>query len=91
MVTVETGNIYLTVFGAINLGSLPYLLIKLYMAVRDYDNLADDYIITLDIIQKKDALIGQLQSKRDKHKQELASWKKQKYNLQQRIKELEGE
>ncbi|CAM0110036.1 hypothetical protein VPH166E361_0127 [Vibrio phage 166E36-1] len=32
--------------------------------------------------------LGEFQSKRDKHKQEQASWAKQKANLKNKIKEL---
>ncbi len=88
---------YLPAFVLVCLVLVPFVSIKWYLATKAYKRVMKGWTRTVNVndqlmedLQKKDYLIGRLQSKRDKHKQELASWKKQKYNLQQRIKELEG-
>ncbi len=89
---------YMTAFGVICLGVVPYLLLRLYKAGKAFDSMEDKYVTVLDVcdrlrleLQKKEGLIGRYQSKRNSHKQEVASWTKQKYNLKQKIKELEGD
>lgn len=94
--TAETINTYLQAYGMVCVLLVPYCIVKMYLMNKDYDKLEIKYIAVLDRVDvlhkelnKRAGLISRFQSKRDKHKQEAASWAKQKYNLKQKIKVLE--
>lgn len=50
------------------------------------DKLIQSYVDNSKLMSK----LGDMQSKRDKHRQEQSSWAKQRANLKKRIKELEN-
>lgn len=96
--TTETINTYLQVYGMVCVLLVPYCIIKMYLMSKDYDKLEIKYLAVLDRVDvlhkelnKRAEVISRFQSKRDKHKQEVSSWAKQRVNLKRRIKELEGE
>lgn len=94
--TTETINTYLQAYGMVCVILVPYCIIKMYLMNKDYNKLEIKYLAVLDRVDvlhkelnKRAEVISRFQSKRDKHKQEVSSWTKQKYNLKQIIKVLE--
>lgn len=94
--TTEDINAYLQAWGMICVLLVPYCIIKMYLMNKDYDKLEIKYSVVLDRVDglrkelnKRADIISRFQSKRDKHKQGVSSWAKQKYNLKQIIKVLE--
>lgn len=85
----DTVNIYLQAYGMLCLGLVPYLLIKLYLVSGESDKYYSWWESAVNSNDKLRIANSKFHSKRDAHKQERASWVKQKAKLIKKIKELE--